>query len=286
MAIWATLVHDTVPGWFLDEGGYRDAKAAAKWWPRHVAFCGETFGTRVAGWVPLHEPVAMATDGFLNGVRPPGKASAEDFTQTLRNLVVAWRDAWRELRGGGPLVATAWNLHPIYALEATPASRRAADDVDAIIWGIWRQAINDGVAAVPGLGELEVPDLAGSADLIGFTYSHAIAVDEQMGFHPYPPGEPLWTEGLAHVVHRVAEEVPGYPLLVASHRTPTTDDNERVTVMRDTVPLLTEARRDGIDVRGWFHEPAIDGPNNPTGLFTRERTAKDSALVLAELRDA
>jgi beta-glucosidase len=284
VAIWATLVHDTVPGWFLDEGGFRDEKTAAKWWPRHVAWCGETFGARVAGWVPLHEPIAMASDAYLNGVRPPGKTSAEDFSHTLRNLVVAWRDAWRELRGGGPLVATAWNLHPIYALEPTPACRRAADAVDEIIWGVWRQALADGVAAVPGLGELELPDLAGSADLIGVTYSHAIAVDAEMGFHPYPPEEPLWTEGLAHVLHRVAEELPDTTLLVASHRTPTTDDDVRVAAMRDAVPLLTEAQRDGIPMHGWFHEPAIDGPDAPTGLFTRERTPKDSALVLAELR--
>ena len=62
---WVCLHHFTLPGWFTEigEGGFVDERARSYFWPRHVAFCAETFGDLVFGWKPINEPTAYASLG-------------------------------------------------------------------------------------------------------------------------------------------------------------------------------------------------------------------------------
>jgi glycosyl hydrolase family 1 len=71
---WLTLYDGSIPTWFDDEGGFGDAVAAGRWWPRWVERIAEQFGDAAAGWVPLV--------GRVDNARP------------------VWRDTWIALRGG------------------------------------------------------------------------------------------------------------------------------------------------------------------------------------------
>jgi len=90
------------------------------------------------------------------------------------------------------------------------------------------------------------------------------------------------------VLHRLAEELPDMPLLVSGYGIGTTDDGMRVEHLREGLDHLDEARRDGIDVRGFFHRTAVDGyewligPDVPYGLFDRDRTPRPSAALLRD----
>ena len=126
---------------------------------------------------------------------------------------------------------------------------------------------------MPGLAEEEVADLAGSGDVIGIAYEGAIAVTAEGAFQPYPPdvavaesGWAPWPEGLAVTLRRVADELPGRPVLVSSHGVGTADDEWRGDLLRETVDVLAAARADGIDLRGWFHRSAIDGYEGRLGF--------------------
>ncbi len=68
---WVCLHHFTLPGWFteLGEGGFNDERARSYFWPRHVAFCAETFGDLVFGWKPINEPSAYS-GMYRTGARP------------------------------------------------------------------------------------------------------------------------------------------------------------------------------------------------------------------------
>ncbi len=104
IAPWVCLHHFTLPGWFTEigEGGFVDDRARSYYWARHVAFCAETFGDLVFGWKPINEPGAFA------GIYPHGQKRFD----MLGAILLAQRDAWRELRGGGKPVATIHNLSP------------------------------------------------------------------------------------------------------------------------------------------------------------------------------
>jgi len=300
--VWACLHHFTLPGWFSDDaGGFLDDRSRSYHWARHVDWVGETFGDLVFGWKPINEPVAYAFGGFLMGSMPPGKADLESFAKALRATLLANHDAWRLLSSGGKPVATVMSLSPVYPAVRSrePDEREAAENaarlVDEIVWTTWIRALRDGILAVPGLPMEERPEMAGSFDYIGFSYYNAFTVHADLEMGPYPAdarvgplGYAPWAEGLGLVLRRLADELPGRPLLVSECGIGTDDDQWRTDVLRDSILEVERALDDGIDVRGLFHWTGVDnyewlhGYAVPFGLFDRDREARGSAALARE----
>jgi beta-glucosidase len=149
------------------------------------------------------------------------------------------------------------------------------------------------VLRIPGRAPIERPDLAGSFDLIGFSYYATIGVAAGR-MVPYPPDQPvsplgygIWAEGLDLVLTRLAEELPATPLLVAEFGIGTDDDQERAQYLRDGLAVVNGALGRGIDIRGLFHWTGVDnyewhhGYDVSFGLVDRERRVRPSARVLA-----
>lgn len=80
LRVWATLYDGSIPRWFDNEGGFDDAAAFEKWWPRWVESAAETFGDHVHAWMPFDVIPADATQ--------------------------PWRDTWGVLGGQQPVVAS------------------------------------------------------------------------------------------------------------------------------------------------------------------------------------
>ena len=229
LSIWACLHHFTLPGWFSeDEGGFLDRRARTYFWARHVDWVAETFGDLVHGWKPVNEPVAYAAGGWLLGATPPGRSDVTAFAEALEATMLANHEAWRLLRSGDQPTCTIFNLSPVHAAwpsgderERAPAEANARL-FDDVIWASWTRAMRDGVLSVPGRAEREVEDMAGSFDLIGFSYYNALAVHADLSTGPFPAdartgplGYAPWPEGLGVVLRRLDEELPGRPLVVA-----------------------------------------------------------------------
>ncbi len=303
VAPWVCLHHFTIPGWFSDEHGFIDDKARGYYWPRYVAFCAETFGDLVAGWKPINEPFAYAAAAYLTGEYPPGVADVGKFLDAYRGMLLAQRDAWRELRGSAAPVATVHNLSPLFSVDDSVPAERNTRTIDELMWNVWIRADRDGVLAIPGRSDVEVPDLREACDLVGFSYYSANAVDRDLTFQPYPRSErvgPLgyapWAEGLGIVLHRLAEELPGRPLLVSELGlgTPSTNDDDawRESYLRESLGYVEAALHDGIDVRGVFFWTGVDnyewthGYDARFGLFNRDREPRGSATAIAEIISA
>ncbi len=93
---WLTLYDGSIPKWFDDEGGFGDAVAAGRWWPRWVEQVADQFGDAVAGWVPLV--------GRIDNARP------------------VWRDTWVALRGGRSVARPFALPHDRQLLDASDQS--------------------------------------------------------------------------------------------------------------------------------------------------------------------
>ena len=301
IAPWVCLHHFTLPGWFTEEGegAFVDDHARSYYWARHVAFCAEAFGDLVFGWKPINEPFAYVAASYLLGLFPPRKQNPDLMLDAYRGVLLAQRDAWRELRGGGTPVATIHNLSPLFpADDSVPAEKNTAA-IDELMWQVWMRADRDGVLALPGHAAVEVPDLRECCDLIGFSYYSAHAVQRDLTFAPYPAsarvgplGYAPWSEGLAIVLRRLHDELPGRPLLICEHGVGTDDDQWRVDVLRESLAHVSDAIDDGVDVRGFFHWTGVDnyewdhGFTVPFGAFTRDREPRPSAALLAEYAGA
>ena len=298
LSMWACLHHFTLPGWFGDDlGGFLDERARSYHWARHVDWVGETFGDLVAGWKPINEPVAYAGAGWLLGALPPGRTDLGAFFEALEATHLANHEAWRLLRSGGAPVMTIMNLSPLFVgvrdaddPREPEAARAVRDAFDDVYWGSWIRALRDGVLSVGGRPPIEVEGMAGSFDVIGFSYYFAHQVFHDATTGPYPPdlprndmGEAIWPEGLSLVLHRLADELPGRALCVAECGLGTDDDDARVQYLDECLRRTEAAVDDGIDVRGFFHWTAVDnyewahGFDVRFGLIDRDRTPKGSA---------
>jgi beta-glucosidase len=296
VAPWVCLHHFTVPGWFLEtgDGGFVDDRARSYYWARHVAFCAETFGDLAFGWKPINEPAAYAGT-YMQGARPPAMRDARKVFELFGAMLLAQRDAWRELRGAGAPVATIHDLSPVFRVGETVQADRVADAIEALTWRIWMRADRDGILELPGRAAREVPDLQEACDLIGFSYYSATGVDRDGNIVPYPSGARVgpmgyapWSEGLGIVLRRLHDELPGRPLLICEHGVGTDDDEWRCDVLRESLGIVSDALADGVDIRGFFHWTGVDnyewnhGFSVPFGCFTRDREPRASAELLAD----
>jgi beta-glucosidase len=285
ISAWVCLHHFTLPGWFTEigEGGFVDEHARSYFWARHVAFCAETFGDLVFGWKPVNEPAAYAGIYFQKARR----------FDVLGATLLAQRDAWRELRGGGKPVATIHNLSPVFSVANTLPADKMRERIEEMSWRVWMRADRDGVLELPGRAAREVPDLREACDLVGFSYYSATGTGAEGEIVPYPPNERVgpmgyapWSEGLGLVLRRLHEELPGRPLLICEHGVGTDDDEWRCDVLRESLAIVDDAIRDGIDVRGFFHWTGVDnyewnhGFDVQFGCFTRDREPRGSAELL------
>jgi beta-glucosidase len=146
--------------------------------------------------------------------------------------------------------------------------------------------------------------MAGSFDLVGFSYYNAQSVYADGSTGPYPAdaettpmGYAPWSEGLGVVLRRLAEELPGRRFIVAECGLGTTappdggsadpDDARREQYLSECIAQVAQAIDDGIDVSGFFHWTAVDnyewlhGFDQRFGLFDRDRNAKGSAMLAA-----
>lgn len=304
LKIWVTLHHFTLPGWFSDDrGGFLDDRGRSYHWARHVDWMGETFGDLVHGWKPINEPAAYAFGSYLMGAFPPGIADPRQFAKALRAVHLANFDAHRLLKSGGKPVATIMNLSPVHPAVRgrEPQEREQAEAmtklVDQTIFGCWIGALRDGVLAIPGLPDEEVPDAVGAFDYIGFSYYNAMSVyaDLSTGVYPAdarvgPMGYAPWPEGLGLVLRRLHDELPGRRLLVAECGFGTDDDDWREELLTASLDETERAIADGVDVAGFFHWTAVDnyewleGFDVKFGLFDHDRKPKGSAALIRQIR--
>lgn len=308
--MWACLHHISAPGWFSDDlGGFVDDHSRSLHWARHVDFVAETFGDLIHGWIPMGEPVAHATGGFLDATLPPGRHGAEQFVGAMRGMHLATVDAARLLHGNGAPIATSMDLCPVVARAtiadplARDAARTHASFMDEITWG-WTRLLREGVLVLPGIADIELPVAVGAFDLVGFSHHHSATVDELGAPGPFPvDGEigPLGyvpsAEGLAECLERLADELPGRPLLItgfgvgtrrsASRSEDSTSDDVRRDILGRAFEIITDKIAGGIDVRGFFHHTGIDGyewlhGNDVSfGLLDIDRRRRGSAELAA-----
>ena len=239
---WFRLLQADVPHWFDDEGGFTDDRVAGLWWPRWVEAVTEHLGEVAAGWVPFEAPFAMA-----QRIEPTDPRKHGELTH---NLVIAWRDAWRILRGGPP-VATSLD---VLTERPTGPTQRDIDEArrrDQLRWGLWLDGLSNGNVHIPGRYDREVRDLADACDILGL----AVRSD------------------VANVLDRAADQGPERPLAI-TFRPTGTNDSERAesiaTMWRDL------RRAEGsYDITSVTITPLLDAPGR-LGLATDGRRLKDA----------
>jgi beta-glucosidase len=289
---WVCLHHFTLPRWFTDAGGFLVERNRTELWNRHVDFVAETFGDLAAGWQPVNEVNYYAGAAYGGGGWPPGHTDVAERAFVDEAMHLASAEAAVRLRSTGAPAASIFGLSPIVPQDDEPATMQTAEKLYNRFWAPGIGLFRDGVLRVPGRDPVERPDLAGSVDMIGFSYYAAMGVkDGRLAVHP--PGAPvsplgygIWADGVGLVLDRLRAELPNTPLLVAEFGIGTGDDSTREAYLARGLATVNGAIAGGIDVRGLFHWTAVDnyewlhGYDVAFGIIDRARNVRASARVL------
>jgi Glycosyl hydrolase family 1 len=254
--VWIRLHVSAEPLWFISDGGFADDRATAKWWPRWVETIAERFGDQVTGFEPISDPVGWAARWSDD----PKKHS-----DTLLNLAIAWRDAWRILHGS-TLVATDLHLRMERPSDESVEAAQAARLREFLRWNLWMRSLRDGHFVLPGRFDRQIADLGGSLDVVGITTAIDIPgsiSDEALS---------RWRERLGTIIRRVGEEGPERPLML-SPRTAHRHAGERLAITEASAAAIVDAQRDHVPVRSVIVEPGIDSHDDGRGggLIGRDR---------------
>ena len=297
LAVWLTLHHTSLPGWYLDdEGGHADEVARRRWWARHVDRMAEAFDGRAAGWCPIEDPIGWAVRGYGLGTRPPGRRSAEAMAAAAEGAMLALHEACRLLESGPQPVMAVFGAPTVHAApvdrEHFGAAATQARRWDDLLWGTWMRALREGAVEVPGRVPVQAEHFERGPALVGLSHDHPVGVTETGSLTSWPASARRSAAGFApepaelgEAVHRAIEAVPGRGVVVAAHGVPTDDDDWRDTLLDTTLAVVVDARNSGL--RGYFHDSAVDGYewalgfNGPRGLIGRNRAVKPSAQRLS-----
>lgn len=85
---WITLYHWDLPQVLEEKGGWTN-REILRWFEEYVVLCTRKFGDRVKNWMVLNEPMAFCGAGYFLGVHAPGKRGRKSFVSAAHHAVLA-----------------------------------------------------------------------------------------------------------------------------------------------------------------------------------------------------
>jgi beta-glucosidase len=274
-----TVWHYAHPQWFVDEYGWHNAVAPAKFYD-YARRVRAAFGDLVTYWITMNEPSAYVRASYVFGGFPPAKTKIWQAPRAWRNLVRAHRRAYDALSDPDNLVGVSLAAGSFEPYTDTVVNRKLA----------WLARYVERDAFLEGL----LPAL----DFIGINYYIEYEVDvlgrNLLGDtrRRSDMGWPLSPDGLEALLCRMAEY--DLPLIVTEHGLADSEDDHREWYIRESVAAIERARDRGAPVNGYLHWSLTDNFEWDKGFWPRfglaavdyedqTRSLRDSSDAYAEV---
>lgn len=294
-----TLSHWTVPRWFAARGGFEDAESPALF-ERFAEKVGQRLGSLMSAATTFNECNIGRLAHFLFNLGSP-QAQAGVKAMLAACAQASGSERWANVLFGSPEKSEA---NMVEAHRRSVAALKAGSGTFPVGLTISMQAIEavgpDSKAAAvadqlygPWLSAADVCDFVGVqtytrllVDAHGVVPPAADAEKTAAGYEFYP-------QALGHTV-RFAAARTGKPIYVTENGIATDEDSRRIAYIDGALAALSEAKKDGIDIRGYFHWSLLDNFEWTAGyaqkfglvavdLKTFKRTPKPSAHHLGAI---
>ena len=292
-----TLHHFTHPDWWEAKGGFADRTNI----PAFVAYCErvvDALADRVKTWVTVNEPTVFSTMGYTLGMFPPGRRSIPTTLRVMRNLLFAHGTVYRTLKPKHPELqfGVAKNVTLFDPKNRwSPLDWPLARLLEWLWNGAWRSGIQNGRMFFN-----DVPEAKGTLDFVGLNYYTHVLVGPasvsllKMNFPKRRQevatefGYPMYAEGLRRALDFLSPL--GVPIEITENGVADANDTLRTEHLKRHLWVLSQAMRDGHDVRSYHHWSLLDnfewaeGYSMRFGLHhvnfeTQERTLRPSGEV-------
>lgn len=296
-----TISHFTLPKWVAAQGGWDDERIEQSL-PAFAGRVAALLGDQVDLWVSMNEPNAMAVQGYLVGLWPPGVQDQAAAARVLARQIethVYIREAIRmndtaDADGDGA-AARVGLVHHGRVLQPSSSSV-----LDSAIAGLADDFANEvplraartgriQINIPPGVNiDQEVEGLQGSFDFIGLNYYFRQYVRADLGLaalsiqysrQDRPRSDLDWEiypEGMYLFLHRFSQL--GVPIYVTENGIADASGIVRPEYLLRHFDAMERAIGDGVDVRGYLHWSLLhnfewaDGWRPDFGLFAVDRT--------------
>jgi beta-glucosidase len=301
-----TLHHFTNPIWFEELGAFEKSENVKYF----TAFVEEIFPAlqdRVDLWCTINEPAVYTVDGYFTTLSPPGKTNTALAAVVLRNLLEAHVQAYHTIKslpgGEDAKVGMVKNM-----TQFDPYNKWNMGDwfVASTVYKIF----NSSIIGFLKTGNYEFnmpfevkmneynPDAINTLDFIGLNYySHyyyKFSFDQEALFDPHYKKDDIMTdmdyafypEGFYRAVRTLSQF--GVPIFVTENGIADAKDDRRALFIQRYLYALSEAIKEGYDLKGYFYWSLMDnfewsfGFEKEFGLYsvdrdTQERTLKKGA---------
>lgn len=310
-----TLHHFTHPLWFEQLGAF-EKKENIKYFVRFSKKIFEALSDKVKLWCTLNEPNIYAFQGYIRGVFPPGISGIGGFmpnqlaVTVLENLMRAHTEVYKELKvmqNGEKsqigLVHQYLKFQPYgywHLLESIPGYHL-------------NEFLNDTVLNFCKTGEFYYCSILHNAlakfktdrekiiDFIGLNY-YSRVIATMRPFHPVSscyPGEimtdmpyAIFAQGIYDAIKDVASL--NVPIYITENGISDAKDDRRELFIKQYLYAVSQALKDGYDVRGYYYWSLMDnfewdmGRTQKFGLYsvdlnTQSRTLREGAKYFADV---
>ena len=284
MEPFVTLWHWTLPLWLAKKGGVLNKKFP-EYFARFVRRVGDEYKSEVRFWITLNEPQIITSYGYFKDIWPPQKNSVIAGIRAMRQLAKAHALAYTALHAGSRNAQVGIATSNSF-LE--PARNGLLDR--AVV------ALNQYLRNHVFLNRIrDVQDFIGvnyySHDRVSFAFrlkSHggAFVQNKNKNERVDDRGHECYPSGIYHVLKDAARY--NVPLYITKNGLADARDIHRAAFIEETLRWVAQARREGVDVRGYFHWSLLDNFEWDKGFWPRfglveidyrtlKRTARPSA---------
>ena len=323
---WPTLYHWDLPQALEAQGGWTNRKVV-DWFKEYVEVVTKEFADKVKNWMVINEPLSYTGNGYMNGVFAPGEKSIKAFMSSVHHSVLCQAEGGRIIRKNvaNANIGTTFVTTYVEPINQEKKNVEAAKRMDAIMNRLFVEpSLGMGYPeeTVPILKKMknlyedgDEEKMAFDFDFIGVQYYYRTVAKKSMmpGMkakevtaaergvpHNEMDGE-IYPEGLYHVLKKFSKYKNIKNLIVTENGTCVPDklqngrvhDVERVNYFKNHLKAILKAKREGVNVNGYFVWSPTDNFEWDKGYRTRfglvyvnfetlERHVKDSGLWFKE----
>ncbi len=303
-----TLHHFSHPIWFEEMGGFTKSENV-ELWVRFSEKMFTQFGDRVKWWCTINEPAVFTSMGYVLGEFPPGKRSFKLTKSVSRNMMMAHARCYHALKsmpgGEDAQIGLVKNINIFDPYRRWNLLHWVQSKLlDEMFNRCWIRSLKTGKFRAPSsIFSTKIDGLKNSSDFIGVNYyTHLLTtpfmpttVDLDPLKRPWEERTdfryPMYAEGLRRSFDMV--RCLNLPIFVTENGVADDDDDMRPEHVRRHLWVTSQAIRDGLDIRGFYHWSLMDnfewaeGYAQRFGLYhveydTQIRSIKESGKVYAD----
>lgn len=129
-----TLYHWDLPQVLEKQGGWT-SPLMQKWFARFVKVCADNFGDKVKNWIIINEPLSFTALGYMLGKHAPGKKGLTNFLPAIHNATLAQAEGGRIIREqvNHAHIGTSFSCSEIVPFSQKEEDVKAANRIDILM---------------------------------------------------------------------------------------------------------------------------------------------------------